>query len=198
MPSGLAGILNRGYDPNDPFGGLASGRGGDYGRITQGLIGRAGQAGFFDPMGSRAIRDAIIRRGRTRFESQRRRQSTLGQLAGLDPYQRRVAMLDTERMGGQGLADELNDLEAQQLLGNQDYFRSLYGGERDFQRQMQAQRAAERASRRGALGGTLGRLAGAAAGFIPGIGPVVGAAGGNSRAPRMGEDNFRYYRGGGY
>jgi hypothetical protein len=110
-------------------------------------------------------------------DAQRRRGSVLSQLVGLDPYQQRVAMLDTERQASGNTADFLNNAQAQQLQGEQDYGRQLFGGQLDFESQKQLMKmkadAAEKA--RGGAGAMFGQLAGFGAGSF--LGPLAGAGG---------------------
>jgi hypothetical protein len=58
-------------------------------------------------------------------------------------------------------------VDMQQEQGAQDFFRSLYGGERQFQQQRQLQRDAEKAARRGQAGAIVGQIAGMALPNIP-------------------------------
>ena len=136
---------------------------------AQRAIGRAGEAGFFDPAGSdlirRQVRAHALRTARNRVS----RGGVLSRIMGLDPQQARAAQLGFEQGAGDDISGALNQSDLEQGLGNQEFFRDLFRQQIGFDQQRQLQREAAREARR-AQGSTLGRIAGAAAGaFIPGL-----------------------------
>lgn len=146
--------------------GMASGigAGNPYSNAARGAIGQAQGAGLYDPTGSPAIRAALERRALRQQRNQRRRGQVSAQLAGLDPYGQRQAMVDTERQAGSDLSNNLADANLQYDIGNQDWARSLLTGGLDFERQQMLERQRAKAERdaHGGIGGAIGGLVGAA------------------------------------
>lgn len=143
------------------------------GGIVSGTIGQAQKAGLFDPLGSPVLKAKLRRRALRSAENRRRRGSVMAQLAGLDPYGQRQALVDTDREATGDVSDFLNQADEDMLMSGQDYARGLLGSQTDFERQRQLQRQAERAQRKAqgnALQQGIGSIVGRAAGsLIPGL-----------------------------
>lgn len=124
--------------------------------------------GYFDPGGSEAIRARARRRAFGFGRDRRTRAATLSRLAGLDPMQQRQAILESDMEGASQLGEQLHDVDQRQEEGAQDFFRGLYGGERQFQQQRQIARDQAREARRGGgAGAMIGQIAGAAIPALP-------------------------------
>jgi hypothetical protein len=80
-----------------------------------------------------------------------------------------------EVSGNRALAEGLGEADFAEESGNRDFFRGLYGGELDFQRQRMLQREAEKAANKAAQGQMFGSLFGAA-GKLALAGPTGGAS----------------------
>lgn len=138
-------------------------------RGNQQLLGQAGEAGLFNPLGSPRLRALRRRQYAANANAMRGRTSSYGRLLGLDPMAQRQALVDSDIGANQSLAGGLNQAEFDESNENRGFFRDLYRGELDFQRQRELQRQAERAAARGGMGQVVGGLAGRAFGFIPGF-----------------------------
>jgi hypothetical protein len=124
-----------------------------------GALGGAQGMGYFDPAGSPYLRAVLQRRARRSADAMRRRGSVMSRLLGLDPYQQRQSMLDTERMASGTTANALNSAQENELMGTQDWMRGLLGTERGYQEQRRA---------RGGWQSMLGQLLGMGAGAFTG------------------------------
>lgn len=129
-------------------------------RGNQQLLGRAQEAGHFDPFGSPRLRALRRRMALRRGDAMRSRTSSYGKLLGLDPMAQRSALVDSDLAANAGTSDFLNQAEFQDQSSAQDFSRGLYGGELDFNRQQMLQRQAERAARSGGLGQAAGVIGG--------------------------------------
>lgn len=154
---------------NTPGGG-----GGTYSSQAQQQLQGANQAGFFNPMGSPAINAGVRRQALRNSDNARRRSALLSRLMGLDPNQARVAQVnaDTEQSGQTSGA--LQDAYLQQQLGNQNYFRGLFGQQLGNEQQ-RALAKWQAQQQQGTFGGALGGLVGQGAGaFLGGWGGGLG------------------------
>lgn len=178
-----------GYDPTNPFGSYAGARGSGFGSLGKRLIGQAGQAGLFDPMGSAGIREARRRRALRLADAQRRRGSVLSLVAGLDPWAARYAAIEADRAATGDLGNALSEADYNELTSNRDRYWNLLGGQISNEQQIAAERRAR--DSQGGIGGFLGQIAGTLAGGVAGgIGQRI--AGGGRRAPARYEQPDRY------
>jgi hypothetical protein len=166
---GLAMPYGAGAPAGNPFlrgAGSILGRGptGAMGAL-EGILGQGQAGGYFDPSGSPRLREALRRRALQGGDAQRRRAAVMSRLHGLSPEQARVAMLDADMGATQGTADAMNEGELQQLLGGQDWFRQLFSGQLDFQRQQMLQKEAARQAKE-ARGSPWGQILGAGLGAV--------------------------------
>lgn len=164
-----------------------------YGGQAEGMLNEARAAGIFDPTGRR-LRDMLARRAMLRYRAGQSRAGLLGQLYGLDPSQQRAAQVQQGIMGQEGLAGALNEADLQGYGQGSDFYRNLFMGGLDFERQRQLQKEAEKRQKKGFWGQVLGTGLGIAGSLIGGpVGGAVGSAVGSgmSRAPsRMEQERF--------
>jgi len=163
-----------------------------FGNMAQGLIGQANQQGLFNPMGSPAINQAVRSHALRNADNARRRSALLSRLMGLDPNQARVAAVNADAQGSANTSDALNNARYGQLMGGQQFARSLFTGqlsnEQNLQNQLRMIKAQRDATNPG-IGGFVGGLAGQAIGGLTGglfrpRAPQAGAgAGGGGAAP---------------
>jgi hypothetical protein len=151
------------------FGGLAGrlGTGPTYGNAARGIVQQGGQAGFFNPMGSPQILAAVRQNALRNAQNRLHRGALLSRLLGLDPQQSRAAQLGFEQQAGGDISNALLGAQNQQLLGSQDFIRSLFGQGLQGEQQMAAARAAAKAQQganAGGIGSFLGRIG---ASFLP-------------------------------
>jgi hypothetical protein len=163
------------WQPLMGWGGRLTAQGG-IGNPVPGILRQAREQGLFDPMGSQSIMRLLQQRAIATASNRRRRGEVLGNLVGLDPYQQRVAMLDTERAAGGELSDFLGNARLQQLLGGQEWARGLLGSERGFQQNMALARLQAQIAQQmqgGGAGAILGQILGTGGGAALGkwLGP---------------------------
>ncbi len=132
-----------------------------------GYLQGANAAGFFNPQGSSQINSAVRANALRNADNARRRSALLSRLMGLDPNQAAVAAVNQDAQGTAATQGALNQSSLQQQLGNQNYFRGLFGqqlgneqalGRLRYQHQLNAP----------TLGGVLGGIAGQAGGALAG------------------------------
>lgn len=128
--------------------------------INQEILGRAREAGFFDPFGSPRLRALRRRRALQLADIQRGRAGTYGRLIGLDPMSQRAALSRADISANAGMAGGLLGADVEEQQRNLDFFRQLYGGELDFQRQRQLEREAAKREASGGIGTAVGGFAG--------------------------------------
>ena len=143
--------------------------------ISRGVIKEASEGGLFSPFGSPRLRALRRRRALAQNEAMRRRAGASSQLYGLDPMQRRQAMVESNIGQNAALSGSLGEADFQEEMGGRDFARGLFGGELDFQRQRQLAKEQAKAQSGGAFGSLLGAALPIAASFIPGAGPFIGA-----------------------
>ena len=171
---------NPAYDASNPYGWLTGQTRNDWLGQGQRQVGKAGEAGFFDPMGSPAIREAIRRRAMQAGDTARARTRLSGDVYGLDPAQKAFGNLQSD-LNAQGDVARIGaGLEGQMLMDNQDYFRGVqdrFTGDAINSNQAgireAAQRDSARRARKGAnsLEGLVGGIAGQAlGGWVGGFG----------------------------
>ena len=156
---------------------------GAYGQQAGNAIQGAQAAGFFSPMGSPAIMANVRRNAPRTGDNARRRNAILSRLMGLDPNQSRVAAVNADTEASGNTADALNQAQYGQLLGNQNYFRSLFGGQLGNEQQLQQMRY-QHDLNQPTVGGMIGGLVGQGAGaLLGGYGASLGA--GRPRQPQQ-------------
>lgn len=140
-----------------------------YGGMARGAVGAGQAAGFFDPMGSPVLRDALRKRALRAAIARRRRGDIVGRLAGLNPMAARQNIVDTERDTSAQTAGMINEGDFRLDQGNQDWVRGLMGRGWGYEEQMKADERQRKfaESQRGGVGGMLGTLAGSALGALP-------------------------------
>lgn len=144
---------------------LARARGGfNAQRQLSGMLRGGKEAGFFDPRGSQFVREQVRANALRNARNRLMRGGVLSRVLGLDPQQARVAQLQNELGAGSDISGALGEANLQQGLGTQDFFRSLLGGQLNFERQRQLQKQAERAANQQGVGQLIGGLGSAAIG----------------------------------
>ena len=89
-----------------------------------------------------------------------------------------MAQLGFEQGAGDDISNALGSADFAQSMGNQDYFRSLFGNQLQYQQNRQLQKDAAKQQRK-AAGNPFGQLAGMGLGaLIPGGGALQGLFGG--------------------
>ena len=155
------------------------GGGGTYAGQAAGDLAGARGAGYFDPNGSATIfrqtRNAALRSG----DNLRRRNAILARLMGLDPNQARVAQVNADATAGGNTAEALNQSQLQQSLGNQNYFRGLFGSQLGQENQLAALKY-QHDLNQPSIGGQIGSLVGM------GAGAFLGGPGGAALGSRLG------------
>lgn len=167
-----------GFDPTNPYAGMADNTDPGYGGTTSRILGQAGQSGAFDPQGSvllkAMLRKSALRNARNRMQSGR----VASKLYGADPFQARQSLLDTERDTSGQTADFLNQADLNQGMGYQSWVRGMLGGERGFEQDEKMTRLRaelEQAMQGGGIGSLLGQLLGIGGGaFLGGAGSALG------------------------
>lgn len=144
-------------------------------------------AGFFSPTGSPLIMGLTRRNALRNADNARRRSALLSRLMGLDPNQARVAQLGQEAASSGATQEALNQANLGQLLGNQQYFRGLFGQQLGNEQQRELMRYQQELSRP-----SFGDIAGGIIG--QGLGAFAGGYGSSLGQPRQ----PRPYRGGPY
>lgn len=166
---------------------------GQTGQIASNAIQQGQVAGLFSPEGSPFIAARLRRQALRNARNRLRGGSVMAQLAGLNPAQQRQALTDLNRDVSGQTADFLNEGQLQESLGNRDFIRQLFQGERGFEQQQLLERMRAKAAKdaQGGIGGFLGSAIGA---VIPGIGAGIGnrIAGAGSRRGDQYDDP--YYR----
>lgn len=153
--------------PGAPAGGWSGilgsggfGQGGIIGQANRAIQGGQ-QAGYFDPMGSPAIRAAVRANALRTQRNRLQRGDVLRRLLGLDPQQQRAAQLGLEQQSGSDISNAILGADLGQLEGSQNFLRSLFGQQLAGQQQIAAARAAAKAQQAGGIGNFIGQLGGA-------------------------------------
>jgi len=143
---------------------------GVYGSPVEAQAGRALQgaesAGLFDPLGSPRIKALMRQFALRQADARRRRGALLGQLAGLDPYQQRYAMVQNDIGANSDVSNILGQSELEGLTSNRDFLQRLFMGQLDRATQERLAKQQADAQQSGMFGQLLGGLGGA---IIPGL-----------------------------
>jgi hypothetical protein len=154
-----------------------------------GYLQGANAAGFFNPQGSSQINSAVRANALRNADNARRRSALLSRLMGLDPNQAAVAAVNQDAQNTGATQSALNQSSLQQQLGNQNYFRGLFGQQLGNEQQRQNMLYQHQLNQPGfgqIAGGILGQGIGA---FTGGLGSRLGAGrpggGGGGGLPSM-------------
>jgi len=146
------------------FGALASYMGqygpSSYGGQAKSMLGEATKAGLFDPTNKR-LRDLVKRRALLSYGSGQRATGAESTLYGLNPAQSRAAMVNQDIAGRGQLADSLLGADLSGLQSGQNFYRNLFTGGLDYERQRQLAREQQKAQSQGGIGGAIGSIGGA-------------------------------------
>jgi len=160
-----------------------------YGNQAQQMVQGAQAQGFFNPMGSPQINAAVRANALRSAENSRRRSALLSRLMGLDPNQARVAAVNADAQGSAATQSALNNAQFGQLMGNQQYARSLFGSQLQNEQQRGLLKY-QHDLNKPTLGGYFGQALGYA---LPGIGGLFHRGGGQQQ--QGGLPSFDYLSG---
>lgn len=144
--------------PNTGLSGIFGG-GNSYGGQARTMLNEARSAGLFDPT-NRRLRELLKRRALLNYGSGQRATQAQSTLYGLNPSQSRAALVNQDIAGRGQLSDSLLGTDLSGLQSGQDFYRNLFTGGLDFERQQMLQRQAEEAARRGGIGSAVGAIGG--------------------------------------
>jgi hypothetical protein len=170
------------YNPDKPWESMTGSYDPGSRGISQRLIGRFGEAGYFDPEGNRALMDSVRAEALSNARATQQGAALRAQLAGMDPGAAASYRMEAGLRGSGDVARALNAARLQSMLQQQQLANAMLREDQGFgygiysalnQANLQNRNAAEsdkRANSGGFMGG-LGQLVGA------GVGSMFGPAG---------------------
>lgn len=192
--SAIGGDYNGQVNSNDPWSWLTQDQSGTAAGQFHRMLGGAGKAGVFDPMGSTPLVNMLQQLYQSQFAGQQRGAMEQARNNMVDPSGYGYASLLSQLGGQSGMADALGQARLQSAMQNQNWLRGALGGgfmgqlggylsgEQNLSAQEKLMADQQNAQKHAGMGGMLGSLLGAGLGAATGNpGAAMGLFGGGGQ-----------------
>lgn len=141
---------------------LNQGGGPDYQNQANNLVNQAQGLGYFNPAGSAFINEQVRSNALRTARNSQQRGSVLAKILGLSPQQAQGQFFNIQRQNAGDISNAINNAHFQQLMGNQEYARSLFGNLLGNQQQLALLKYQQKLARENqpGFGSQLGQLIG--------------------------------------